>query len=917
MFHLLVVLGLLSLCVKTQAVETQAKSPIGYASDSLQRCTVIDRDVRGDYFGEMDGSGLANLSSANGSEIIRLSEPGALSGITHKYALNSGVSIVRGVLYDHIADLEYDGKVNLISSETAGGDNCATIAADNLTFYEGKEVMLSFIPKCYEDGPGLAYAGPYFISEEVDSTHAITCLYRTMSLGRPYKCFSGISTSTNVEDSLSYQSNIDIRSLSPPTISSWYSEYRMDWYGSYSVRGVGVWQERGDSEADKKGFFVGTLHISEQVQLHKHTDDVIVLEGYVTIPTGGATIPKGVLRLATWESVQQYDVKTIRTGTMLDLGLVSKWTCTTDNRNNYNFKQITCGSRNSWEVFPIGVWSQFVNHGHSPECMRNNDSEKNTLILSDYYQDSTVHITRHIGPSGAVLDFEAYGAIPDKGHYVGPTKLIGCDRAVSHKAPYIWQDIRIVRGDLWMATNNALVGMPDFQSPIAANGTFYRFRVNHELQLSDGKITQVFKSHNRGVQSFLLEPGRLRAVPINDRAYIALDVFGTNLNTPSMLHQHSTNVSREHKIGPDADGIICLLVPEDTCILQHIPVCYTHIGGTEGKVHVQFPIDIFSGIDFTKVGNAFYTGSVYLLWTNSKPAFAPITVHGNIFPIVRNDCTDGKSSASDGMCSRISAFVVTIVSMGFPLEQQARLVCWTSAQEDQAHTQNGRNLYVNVVVSTFNVWFGYRKAASSMEELSNSMRTFTVFSTCTNQKGCLKAYNDGLTDTKRLALLTESLENAKMAFPDLHTWFLAPNKYSDVSCVLFMHPKKNANWVANGLWAVTCNNHAIIYFLPSPCFQRQVSEYLGGEGPSDTEAYIYGLSFFKNDAHANAYPTVVQPKVSVRKADGISISKSAACNVIVNGRPPGHKGKYYMVAPMFTGNHLLDRKELRYLVDLS
>ncbi len=418
-----VVLVLLSLCVKTQGL------PLPYAKEHLPQC-VDEEAVKGDYRGEMDGSGLAILSSANGKGTIRLSEPGALSGINHKYRLPTNYSIVQGVLYDHREDWEYPAKVNLISWETAGGDNLATIAADNLTAYEDREVTLSFIPLCFESRRGLLYAGPSFILEKMDIIYPIPCVYRATSLGRPVKCFKGISTGVEIDKSLSEDSTIEIRSLSPPFMSSWYRIYRNNRWGTHSVRGVGAFQGVDTQADDSKGFFVGTMHISKD-------NGPVILEGYVTIRTGGATDPEGVFRLATWESVQQYNAEVLRTTAVVqdNLPLVSKWTCTTDNGNNYRFAQLDCKVCNSasaevqqtfYHVYPFGVWSQLINWPcDTPSCKLTELGAVNIMNVSDYNQDSMVRITRHIAANGeAVMDFEAYGSPPEKGFYEGPTKLI-------------------------------------------------------------------------------------------------------------------------------------------------------------------------------------------------------------------------------------------------------------------------------------------------------------------------------------------------------------------------------------------------------------------------------------------------------------------------------------------------------------
>ncbi len=133
--------------MKSQTFRDGSRKTPHFAEELLPVCGQQDV-VKGEYFGEMDGSGLANLSLvngkglANGASIIRLSEPGALSGIYQKYRLPTNISIVQGVLYNHRKDWKYPAKVTLISWETAGGDNYATMAADNLTAYEGEEIML-------------------------------------------------------------------------------------------------------------------------------------------------------------------------------------------------------------------------------------------------------------------------------------------------------------------------------------------------------------------------------------------------------------------------------------------------------------------------------------------------------------------------------------------------------------------------------------------------------------------------------------------------------------------------------------------------------------------------------------------------------------------------------------------------------
>ncbi len=745
-----------------------------------------------------------------------------------------------------------------------------------------------------------------------------------MRLGRPIKCFKGISTTITVEESLKDDSGIEIRSMSPPSVSSWYQDYHMGWCGAYSVRGVGVWQEHNDSKADEKGFFVGQFHMTRMKDSARGQNEVItVLEGYVTIRTGGTTDPEVVFRLATWESVQQYSGKPQRTTEMVaDLPLLSKWTCTTDNRDNYRFTQLDCKVGNSsedewqvYQVYPIGAWNQFSSVQANVYACRGGGGKTNTTMnVNDYYQDARIQIRRHTLDTGnTILEFEAYGSPPILGFYVGPAKLHGCDRAVSHQElPYVWQDMRIGKKEnLWLANHNALIGMPDFQTmtTVSVNGSRFEKEKSIHFVEGDCKITQVFKSHNRELQSFELNcPG----LNNNNGKNIILDVLGTNVNTNSMLHDHTTGLSVQPSFGTDPDGIICLLVPEDNCIVQRTPVCYVHINGTPTKVNVQFPLDVLIGPDFTIVGNAFYTGSVHLIYMSGRPHGAPSTVHGNIFPVVVDSGKCGKPSASCGRCSRIPAVVITIVSMCLPLAQYARMV------EVVARVSNQEQVYFEprravAVVSSFSVWFGYGTAAGSLEDIRDvSLKTFAVFSTCNSPKGCLNPGNNGTPDTKRLALITHSFNLAKQKLLSDKLAFVAPNSDSGMlKCYLFKNKDKHATWMAQGFWAASCAEKTTIYFMPGPSFDRQVNVCWSRRDPSETviEANIYGLAF-TSKPHISL-PMVLQPICEDWTADGISIKGDKAFIVNVNGKKLASGTKYYMLSPMFTANHLLPCNELR------
>ncbi len=688
-----------------------------------------------------------------------------------------------------------------------------------------------------------------------------------------------------------------------------------------------MWQG-ADTQAAEKGFFVGTMHISQDHGL-------IILEGYVTIRTGDADDPKGVFRLATWESVQQYyHKKPMRTAVVDELQLVSKWTCITDNANNYRFAQRDCESLPSspqkqiWPVFPIGVWNQFSSlPGDSANCHTISGRANNTLNVLDYYQDTKIIITRHISGTGeVVLDFEAYGypKDPEKGFYIGAAKLMGCERSVWHREPsewedtlpHLWQDMRVDFYDnQWLASVNTLTGMPDFQTTTIVGVEGYRFSKNRGLtDYGGGNVIQAFKSHNREVQSFELDVPQLR---FNFDSDVILEIFGTTQNNPSVVRNHATGLVGPPSFGSEPDGIICLLVPEDNCIVQRKPVCYAHVDDTTTKVNVQFPLDVLNGTtDFTIVGNAFYTGSVNLIYMDGKPFGAPSTVHGNIFPVVRDGGTDGKPSASDGRCSKIPAVVITIVSMGMPLAQYARVVYVTAAGDGSQEEFGSRTLVA--VFHTFSVWFGYGKAAGSLEEVrNNSMKTFAVFSTCNNRKGCLSPHGEGIPDIKRLDLVTESLDFAISAMSDQkeELAFISPNE--EELCHLYSTDKTYADWLAQGFWAITCGNGAIIYFMRGPSFERQVNVCLSTSGPKETEikakAKIYGLVFTNGDLTGSGYPMVVQLDTSSwdREKGAIKIGgKNASCHVTVNGSSPENQ-RYYMFSPMFTDNHLNDAQQLR------
>ncbi len=55
--------------MKTQATK---QAPFLYANESLRICGSTEDAVKGEYVGEMDGTGLANLTSSANGAIIRL-----------------------------------------------------------------------------------------------------------------------------------------------------------------------------------------------------------------------------------------------------------------------------------------------------------------------------------------------------------------------------------------------------------------------------------------------------------------------------------------------------------------------------------------------------------------------------------------------------------------------------------------------------------------------------------------------------------------------------------------------------------------------------------------------------------------------------------------------------------------------------
>ncbi len=481
-----------------------------------------------------------------------------------------------------------------------------------------------------------------------------------------------------------------------------------------------------------------------------------------------------------------------------------------------------------------------------------------------------------------------------------------------------------------MSSVNTLIGMPDFQTTTTVPVKGCRFRNNKKMwtECKDQSLTQVFKSHNRELQSFELSGPKISGDSVNDATY---DVYGSSefLDKYRDLHYRTTGLYGIPSFSSDPDGIICLLIPEDNCIVQRKPICYVHINGKPTQINVQFPLDVLNGPDFTTMENAFYTGSVNLIDMDDNPVApprikdrnqgkhfgAPSTIHGNIFPVVRDSGTDGKSSASDGRCNNVPAVVITIMTMGMPLEQYARMVYFTAVQDIQWQGNIEPRKAV-AFVNSISVWFSYGKAAGSLEEVrDNSMATFSVFSTCNNPKGCLRAYSGGYPDNVRVRLLQESLDFAKEEVLQNNLAFSAPADCG-VQCYLSQNVKTCATWVAQGLWAVTCNNGAKLLFLAGLSFQRQVNTCLSRRDPEDMviEANIYGLAF--TSGNGTDFPMVVQPQCSGWTKDGIYISSGAPCNVIVHGNPIEAKKRYWMLQAMFTDEHLYAANQLRE-IDLN
>ncbi len=878
-----------------------------------------------DYVGHFYSDGMAEMDAIDTiSPSFNMTEVSAFSHITLRYRYE-GYKIL-GKFYNIDSGKKYIVCAEIHSLETGGGDTFVGAWVQfgkDFSPKDGKQ-RYEFVPECVMERGRANYQGPYTLNVKTSGKFQITCTYRAITLGHPVACYSGLATCQDITACLTKLNDFTLSAMSLPSKSTTFPYYELDFHGTYSIIGMGIWTDTYDG-SNGAGSFDGAMYKNSLAG----GGDVVIVEGFAGMNcSAGSLCPQGSFSLRTWELGIVGDETIVRTATVPKLSETHKWSCSSNGSSEYHFDVEGCTpSTPPWDVHWLGLWSQYSNfleEKSNSQCWPvNPQTPFNNLMMIPHGYDTQIFATVSYNYIGfPYIEFTVYGPGCGNGPCNGPGMLLGCERAVNHhatKKPWVDVGVGIEEKSFWISDKMGYLGAQPYDGLKSVKSIISKWVANMTVAQSPITFTQYFHTHSRSLAALDFKSGTYPNPTETDVVFEGLSADYVDNPLHSLFRSRELSPAKiSSTLRDEPYTIVCYLTVGPDCVLSLKPACAvwtTYSDLNEAiPVEVKFAADVFikmGGLDKI-VGFAKHRAQVQLFYPNSTLVGPPVDVTGLMVPFQGDDTPNPNPTSidpSDDVCSCRTKFTVfwTFLTIAAPLFTSAFLQMYHMA-DDRIHeivyTESVYLVVIWIVLVATNPII-----VSCFLDVLFLLGVFAQWCLC-GWWQCLRGSSGtpllpvtpqqqyGATNAAGHMVLTIAEECANSA-----TWVqaLKQNGNGDASpgkvmCNPGFYDGYCADTFQPGISELNCDNNVNVYFRPMIGLERSIEEIIL-EGKAENVS-LYGFGTVNNDDDNSTLVGLVCTLPVVLTFTSIKINGN--CELSVNGLESTAGTEYTLLSPGIT-----------------
>ncbi len=801
--------------------------------------------------------------------------------------------------------------------ETGGGDTSVVVKAafsSSPPTTDGQ--YYEFVPECGGFGGRAQYGGPYYLMVSYDQLVPITCIYRTITIGHPVACYDGIADSTDVTQYLTKLDDFTLSAMSLPSKSSSFPYYQMDYHGTYSVLGVGVWTDKASSSSGN-GTFEGTMYLNYGSTMDK---DVVIVEGYAGM-NSTASSPQGSFSLRTWELTFKSDETVRKSAPLQELTKQYTWSCfTTD--DEYHFDVVRCNSSTRWDVHWLGLWSQYSNILEAdPNALCYPVSPMNfynRLMMVPNGHDTLIFATVSYNYAGSPsIDFTMYGKGCGNGPCNGPSMLLGCEHAVNHGLNTPWVDIGVGNQykTVWLSDKMGYMGAKPYDGSRSISSTITKWVAGTNVQQSNIKFKRYFNTHSRSLDTVYWSNGKYPDSTEKDVVFEGMSSSYIAVRQ-STLDKTIPPAGVESKLADNPYPIVCYLTVETDCVLSVKPWCSIALDTdlNMGSVEVSFPAEAFvnmGGLD--DLGWAKVRGQLQGFKPDGELLGTPIDVTGLIIPFSDPTPDDGitgpvVTGPMIWSCQNCRELLILITDVAIPVFTSMILNMHSALGDRTEGTILGFE-YGVLSMTTLYIWSRNHHVQAAYTEAKRILRLIGAYCCC-NFCPCFVGDGGGAAPTGVPdALLDDaaqagadnahynSMQHSYIGLEQCHSKRSHGNgdaSDEDVTCSPTLLDGTSSNILDPGIAYIDCSNDAKIWFRPSIGMERAIQKIILEATAPSASIYGYGTAVNSTDQVG------ILCTFDITIVPFSEIQINSACRLSVNGYPPTENTIYTINAPGIT-----------------